>query len=83
MAWGRTWMRLSLAGSPWYLGGCVCQYQDRLPEFPWYSPRPREARTGVRNPDYTDRPALVARFRALHFAKYGLRLRALAPTYPC
>ncbi|MEO7650408.1 MAG: hypothetical protein ABIZ80_08055 [Bryobacteraceae bacterium] len=66
-------MYQSLTASPWFLGGCICEYRQKLPNNPNYSPRPKEGRMGVRNADYTDRPALLAAFRDLHSRKYLLR----------
>ena len=66
-------MYQSLMSSPWFLGGCVCEYRQKLPGNAHYSPRPKEGRVGVRNFDYSERPALLAAFRDLHSRKYLLR----------
>ena len=42
-------MYQSLMASPWFLGGCVCEYRQKLPNNAHYSPRPKEGRMGVRN----------------------------------
>jgi hypothetical protein len=70
-------MYRNLLASPWFLGGAVCEYRRRLSTFA-YSPRAGDGRVGVRNANYTERPALLAAYRTLHFAKYGLRLKALS-----
>jgi poly(3-hydroxybutyrate) depolymerase len=71
-------MYRSLLSSAWFLGGAVCEYRQKRPNNPFYSPRPDDARTGVRNADYTERAPLLAAFRELHPARYQLRLAALA-----
>ena len=40
----------SLLASPWFLGGCVCEYRAKMPTSPFYSPRPDQPRTGIVRP---------------------------------
>jgi hypothetical protein len=68
-------MLRDLLASSWFLGACICQYRQQLPEFPWYAPRPKEGRMGVRNADYSERPNLQATFRSLHKKVYDLHQR--------
>jgi hypothetical protein len=63
----------SLVASPWFLGGSICEYRDKLPGNPFYSPRPKQARTGIRHPDFSERAALLHQYMALHAEKYTLR----------
>jgi hypothetical protein len=70
-------MYRALLASPWFLGGAVCEYRPRVGILE-YGPRPGQARTGVRNADYSEREALLAVFRRLHGSKYALRDAALA-----
>ena len=70
-------MYSALLASPWFLGGSVCEYRPRIGTLE-YGPRPGQARTGVRNADYSERAALLAVYRKLHAARYALRAAALA-----
>lgn len=70
------WTRL--LGSKWFLGATVCEYRQQRPEFPWYARRPELGRLGVRNADYSERPAVAETLRRLHETKYEARLRLLA-----
>jgi len=70
-------MYRALLASPWFLGSCVCEYRQKLPGNPEYSPRPKEGRLGVRNADYTERKPILAAFRKLHFSRYAIRNDAL------
>jgi hypothetical protein len=72
-------MYRSLLQSAWFLGGSVCEYRDRWPASPYYSPRPNVSRLGVRRPDFAEREPLLACYRNLHSRKYVLRQKLLNP----
>jgi hypothetical protein len=67
----------ALLASPWFLGGTVCEYRPRIPEFGWYTPEPGRARTGVRRADYSERDPLFATYQTVHHHKYRTRLALL------
>lgn len=68
----------SLLGSPWFLGGTVCEYRPRIPEFSWYAENPAMPRTGVRRADFSERDPLFRTFQDVHGRKYHERLTRLA-----
>ena len=72
----------SLIGSPWFLGCTTCEYHTQRSEFPWYARLPEIGRLGLRQADYSDRPALLATLRRLHAKKYELRAAALLQKTP-
>lgn len=51
-------MFTTLISNQWFLGGTVCEYHTQLPAYPWYALKPGEARSGIRNADYSDRTTL-------------------------
>lgn len=59
-------MLSSLTKNKWFLGATVCEYHTQAPAFPWYAQR-IEARLGIRNADYSDRPLLIKIYKKLHF----------------
>jgi hypothetical protein len=67
-----------LLASRWFLGGTVCEYRPRRPDFRWYAEHPTDARTGVRRADYTEREPLLAAYREVHGRKYRTRVARLA-----
>jgi hypothetical protein len=72
----------SLLGSRWFLGGTVCEYRPRRPDFRWYAEHPTDARSGVRRADYTERGPLFAVYQQVHARKYRERVARLAATRP-
>ena len=67
----------ALLASPWFLGGTVCEYRPRIPEFAWYAEDPDVPRSGVRRADYSERDPLFATFQELHARKYRKRVALL------
>ena len=67
----------TLLASPWFLGGTVCEYRPRIPEFSWYAEEPTTPRSGVRRADYSERDPLFATFQELHASKHRARLARL------
>lgn len=67
----------ALIAAPWFLGGTVCEYRPRIPEFSWYAEEPTRPRTGVRRADYSERDPLFATFQEIHGRKYRTRLQRL------
>ena len=70
-------MFTSLLASKWFLGGCLCEYQGGQMRTQSYPPRAHVARSGIRNPDFTERGPLHTCFKRLHGTKHRLRLGAL------
>jgi len=67
----------TLLASPWFLGGTVCEYRPRIPEFAWYAEDPTVPRSGVRRADYSERDPLFATFQEVHARKYRTRVALL------
>ncbi|HTO02911.1 MAG TPA: hypothetical protein VL069_04380 [Opitutus sp.] len=67
----------TLLASPWFLGGTVCEYRPRIPEFTWYAEDPAMPRSGVRRADYSERDPLFATFQEVHARKYRTRVALL------
>lgn len=66
-----------LLASPWFLGGTVCEYRPRIPEFSWYAQDPTAPRSGVRRADFSERDPLFATFQDVHGRKYRTRVAHL------
>ncbi len=66
-----------MLGSPWFLGGTVCEYRPRIPEFSWYAEDPAAPRSGVRRADFSERDPLFATFQEVHGRKYRTRVAQL------